>query len=1056
MPGSSAFAGQIAPGFPRGVPEELQLQCELNKIEAVDSQRPEDMRLRGSILFMILLIQSGLASLSGSAARDQDGDPFDPLRAGFHAFRIFRDAEGIPQNTIHSITIDHKGFIWIGTQDGAAFYNGRSWTVVNMPQRFRSNFVRAILPLEDGSLWFGTQADGVQCLEDGQWKKDLAYPAGTEYQRVNAMLVQKDPGGKPVIWIGTHQGGLLRYYQSQWTIYGVARGLPDNRVWAIQEGYDEEGVKTVWVGTEKGLARMNTGASRFVVQPGYPQTSCNCILETAGDGEGRALWVSTYGDGVHRLYQRKWEAFRAKEGLQNLYVTSLAFSTMEEKIRTLWIGTDGGGLFQLREGSMEQVDVGSGLPSNAVYSLLATQWEDGTNALWIGTRNGGLACLHEGQWRHFRPTPKASQLPVNAILETQPSAGRQTIWFGLDGGGLARLENLAWTFFTTGNSGLPNDIVQCLETTGEGGSTVWVGTRNGGLAAIRDGRWRVFNHAGGDLPNDMVQTLLTEKTSGGSSILWIGTRGGLARYANGNCTAMDSVFRSLGSSVTALLLTPGQSGDSLLWVGTSGGLVCREKGQWKQFDFEPRLLNTSIQSLHRSMDQSGTPLLWVGTDGGGLVCIDLKTRRTRFVLNDDSRPPLPNSVIYQMLEDLSGRLYVLTNKGVVRLTPNKSGSETNEYQVYTFTVSNGLPLNQGVRGSGMRDSRGRIWIGTVGGAAVYDPAREMLDRAPKKLFLSGMVIADQHNPLLPNNALPYDKNHLVFEFALLSYFREQDTRYRTQMVGLDSLPSEWGTDYKKEYPTLQHGTYEFRVWGKDYAGNVSGPITFTFSIAPAPWETIWAYLIISLVIALTVFGIMQFRLRAHRHREVELLTLVDARTRELKEANQILVELSYLDPLTGVANRRRFDERLALEWKRSIRSRAPISLIMVDIDKFKSFNDYYGHQTGDDCLKSVAATLSDGLSRTGDSVARYGGEEFGVILPQTDLPGAMKVAERLRERVEALGIMNAASRIGRFVTISCGVATVIPTLEDMEDSLIRLSDEALYRGKRQGGNVVAI
>ena len=202
-------------------------------------------------------------------------------------------------------------------------------------------------------------------------------------------------------------------------------------------------------------------------------------------------------------------------------------------------------------------------------------------------------------------------------------------------------------------------------------------------------------------------------------------------------------------------------------------------------------------------------------------------------------------------------------------------------------------------------------------------------------------------------------------------------------------------------------------------------------------------------------------------REVELLARVrsalrlkdemgrrKARERELERLNQKLERLSSLDGLTGVANRRYFDHSLDQEWRRSARENRPLSLIMIDIDNFKAFNDTYGHQAGDDCLKQVAQTLTETLKRPGDFVARYGGEEFAVVLPNTDAQGASLMAEEMRARVAALGIPHAESKAGEMVTISLGVGGTAPKLGKEPAELVSIVDKALYEAKREGRNRV--
>lgn len=191
------------------------------------------------------------------------------------------------------------------------------------------------------------------------------------------------------------------------------------------------------------------------------------------------------------------------------------------------------------------------------------------------------------------------------------------------------------------------------------------------------------------------------------------------------------------------------------------------------------------------------------------------------------------------------------------------------------------------------------------------------------------------------------------------------------------------------------------------------------------------------------------RRKAH---EQELLEV----TKQLAEANQTLLRLSAIDGLTGIANRRRFEEFLDLEWRRMLREAMPLSLILLDIDFFKAYNDTYGHLGGDDCLKQVAKALTGTLSRPRDLVARYGGEEFVVVLPGTHAKGAAFVAETLRTKVEALNIPHIHSPVNDRVTISLGVATVIPSRNSSPEMLIAAADQALYQAKQEGRNRIHI
>jgi diguanylate cyclase (GGDEF)-like protein len=180
--------------------------------------------------------------------------------------------------------------------------------------------------------------------------------------------------------------------------------------------------------------------------------------------------------------------------------------------------------------------------------------------------------------------------------------------------------------------------------------------------------------------------------------------------------------------------------------------------------------------------------------------------------------------------------------------------------------------------------------------------------------------------------------------------------------------------------------------------------------------------------------------------------LYDSLERKVAERTEELRQMSMKDGLTGIANRRSFDERLAVELRRGLRSQAPLSLLMIDIDHFKQYNDHYGHFQGDDCIRAVAAALTGAVSRAGDLVARYGGEEFAILLPDTDPDAALQVAQACQDAVAGLAIPHDRSGVAAAITLSIGVGTITVGPDASEATLITRADQALYRAKRGGRN----
>jgi diguanylate cyclase (GGDEF)-like protein len=214
----------------------------------------------------------------------------------------------------------------------------------------------------------------------------------------------------------------------------------------------------------------------------------------------------------------------------------------------------------------------------------------------------------------------------------------------------------------------------------------------------------------------------------------------------------------------------------------------------------------------------------------------------------------------------------------------------------------------------------------------------------------------------------------------------------------------------------------------------------------------WLFCLAAVAISL----IANFRMDQDQRRAYLARLREQQRNEELSHAVELLGRLSAEDALTRLANRREFDRRLGIEWNRARRDGHALGLVLIDVDCFKNYNDHYGHPAGDACLQKVADALQSAARRSGDLMARFGGEEFVALLPGTDAADAAALAERMRRQVADLQIPHAASRVAAGVTVSLGVASLMPADAGQPPDLVAAADAALYRAKEQGRNRVAI
>ncbi|MCO6510105.1 MAG: hypothetical protein J5I65_04870, partial [Aridibacter famidurans] len=766
----------------------------------------------------------------------------------------FTSSDGLPVNSVMTIERDSRGFVWFGTQDGAAVYDGNGFRIVNMPNRAASNYIYDILAASDGSIWFGTNGGGVHRYRDGVWETHNK-GTGLGSDEIRALLETKGPSGEPLIWVG-RRDGLSRLENGRWTNFGKGEGLPDPRIRSLLLVDSDSGEDEIWIGTYGGIAVWK-GSDRTLhdVSEGLPGNTVFALERSSSPAGGQTIWAGT-DKGLAAFEDRAWKTFENESEVFSKPVRSLGRSAAADGAETVWVGFDGAGLAFLDRAEWRFLDKERGLPNNLVYAFEETGAPDGS--VWISNLTAGVSRLQRSDWRTIAA---ANGLPNEIVFSIAELDGSHFI--ATYGGGMAVSDGGEWRIYGR-EEGLPSNFVQKIAKAGE---RLLVGTEEG-LAEYRSGSISRI-----ELPDAQgvfeIWDIEPSKTEEGA--VWLGTSGGVVKLSDGEpvvYTTADGLGDQRVRSVTEHV---SKEGVSTLWAGTySGGLARFKDGEWTTFGTSKGLPSSRVYSAE-VLSVGGREQLWVGTGGGGIAVLDLDEEESGFeVLSADGSGLIPSDTVYQIFKGPKGRIYATTNKGVARITPG--GSEGfPDYRSYVFTTADGLPDNECVSGASFIDSAGRVWVGTVSGAAVLDVGSEYVDDKADPIYIRRITVGGSERNAEAGMEIGYDENNISFEFVMPSGFRESATQYRTQMVGLEDAPSEWSSDTRREFSFIPSGDFEFLVWARDSEGNISGPVGMSFVVHPAWWQTWWAialyFLATAAVVALIAF--LVYRNRYNRLLEIE-------------------------------------------------------------------------------------------------------------------------------------------------------------------------------------------
>lgn len=935
---------------------------------------------------------------------------------------LWQTEQGLPLNTVQALLQTSDGYLWVGTAGGLARFDGARFTSFTNEQapHLGSEPVFGLMEDAKRQLWIG-HSQGASVYREGKF--EAAVPTElTEGRRVWGFAEGRDGA----IWMAS-ENGLLRWHEGKAKRYQLADGLPTNKLRAL--AFDRAGV--LWIATSGG-GLVSFAEGKFqVMKPEnglFPHLQVRSVI---ADPQG-GIWAATAGAGLVHLEQGKVaRVYTTADGLPTDHLTALA----RDAQGSLWIGTWGSGISRMSaDGRISSVAAAEGLAGNQIWSLAL----DREGSVWVGTWVGGLNRLRNRAFVVFGASEGLSHDNVRAVLH-----GRDGVsWVSTAGGGLNRIEGGSITVLGK-KDGLPTEEISALAEDRDG--SLWIGTYTAGVARMsKDGRIESFSATQG-LPNAEIRSLLQDR----QGRLWVGTRAGLARF---NGERFEAVTDKGVPQEGVLTMLEDRSGT--LWFGTAGqGLLRLRDGQFTVLSKADGLLSNWIMALHE--DAAGS--LWIGSNGEGMN--RLRDGKLASIRTSDG---LWDGLAQMILEDRQGHLWMSCNRGFYRVARAEMDAVAEGRQRKLVSVGygpgdalRGTTFAGGLQGAGAVSSDGRLWLPSANGLVIVDPQRLPGGGKPPGVRVESALVDGISQPLGGEVELPPGAVPLAIRYTATTLLYADRARFRYLMEGLSHDWVEVGSVREATFPALPHGNYRFRV-----AASIDGvhwseaEPALSIKVQPRIHQTPWFIVLALLACWWGVTALVRLRTRSLRARQDEMEKLVALRTEELRLANEHLSRLSYADALTGLANRRRFDEALQEEWRRARRTHSPLALLIADIDSFKAYNDLLGHPEGDRCLKTVAGVFADALGRAGDLAARYGGEEFVILIPGADHAAATAVAESIRAACEALAIAHPASPFGPVVTLSLGVASCVPAEDNAAEALMAAADAALYRAKQEGRNRV--
>ena len=759
---------------------------------------------------------------------------------------VWTQEHGLPQDTIRAITQTSDGYLWLGTDEGLARFDGYEFITFNKNHgELPSNSITALAAGRDGVLWIGTS------------------------------------------------NGLIHYQQKQFRVYSTKDGLPDNGISSLLE--DHSGA--LWIVAGNYLSRLEGGKfTNFAPEKDMLIAGVRAVYED----RAHTIWVGGFG-GVARLERGRFVPVVGPEVLGNDFIVSL----LKDRKENLWIAGSKGLLVISPGGKISRYDARDGLPDPFVRSF----WEDRDGNIWAGT-NGGLARLEHGRFvspatggsrdldwvrciyedregnlwvgmnsglNRLRDDVFTTYSRTEGLPSDEPTAvyqdRRGRVWIGFHDTGLALAGDSGFRVYTTRNGLISNEVFSIRE---DRRGDLLVSTREG-LSRMHDGHFTAYTP-----PDPLARNLVFDALEDSRGRLWIGAPSGLSEL-RGN--RLRNVIPG-GTLLNASIVVLSEGRDGAIWAGSYG------RGLWRLKDDQVKLFTTAdglSSDQIRSILQDADGNLWIGTFGGGLN----RLRDGRFVSYTSKDGLLSDNISH--VEDDGRALWLSTTRGICYIAKKQledfAARRIRSLTPVNYGVEDGLRSAQcapgyPTGGGGRRTTDGRLWFPTSRGLAVYDPAiRTRAVMPPLVQFVE--MTAEGHSVDFNHPAkLPPGDGRIQIRYTGIHLGAPERVQHSYMLQGLDADWVQAGVRRVINYNSLPHGHYRFIVRAA-LAGGPASEASYSFDLLPHFYETVWFRCLVALLLMAAAWGAYQMRLQQIRSR---FALVLGERTRLAREIHDTLAQ----------------------------------------------------------------------------------------------------------------------------------------------------------------------